>query len=122
MMVNVNVCTTAFYKAGNLARAMKDFMGKDNARVGGFVTGLRVQTTHLGHRQKKTIKRVGEFSARQQSFICEEYGNASITVEQYFLRSAYSYLPGHSWGIGSACTEWKSLSSLQNTRSSSSTL
>ncbi|KAG8882866.1 hypothetical protein FRB98_003417 [Tulasnella sp. 332] len=86
MMVNVNICTTAFYKAGNLAESMIEFLDGGGGRLNGFVTGLRVDTLHLGHRNKKTIKRVGELSARQQKFICEEYGNADISVEQYFLR------------------------------------
>lgn len=86
-MVNVNSCTTAFYKAGNLANAMEEFVRGGGGRLAGFVKGLRIQTTHLGFRSKKTIKRIGDLSARQQMFICEEYGNASITVEQYFLRS-----------------------------------
>lgn len=93
MMVNVNICTTAFYKAGNLAKSMLEFLDGGGGRLNGFVTGLRVETLHLGHRNKKTIKRVGELSARQQTFICEEYGNASITVEQYFLRSEHTLPP-----------------------------
>ncbi|KAG8905078.1 hypothetical protein FRB99_000726 [Tulasnella sp. 403] len=86
LMVNVNSCTTAFYKAGNLADAMLEFLQGGGGRLSGFVRGVRIQTTHLGYRNKKTIKRIGDRTARQQSFICEEYGNASITVEQYFLR------------------------------------
>lgn len=87
LMVNVNSCTTAFYRAGNLAEAMLEFLQGGGGRLSGFVKGIRIQTTHMGHRSKRTIKRIGEKSARQQSFICEEYGNAAITVEQYFLRS-----------------------------------
>ncbi|KAG9014147.1 hypothetical protein FRB94_014240 [Tulasnella sp. JGI-2019a] len=86
MMINVNICTTAFYRAENLALSMVEFLEGGGGRLNGFVTGLRVQTIHLGHVNKKTVKRVGDLSARQQTFICEEYGNASITVEQYFLR------------------------------------
>lgn len=89
LMVNVNSCTTAFYKAGNLAEAMRTY---GPGRLAGFVKGLRIQTTHLGFRNRKTIKRISDLSARQQTFICEEYGNASITVEQYFRRSTSSHI------------------------------
>ncbi|KAG8933796.1 hypothetical protein FRC01_007042, partial [Tulasnella sp. 417] len=87
LMVNVNSCTTAFYKEGNLAEAMLEFMRSGGAtRLPSYAKGVRVQTSHLGFRQKKTIRRIGEFCAREQTFICEEYGNATITVEDYFRR------------------------------------
>ena len=87
LMVNVNSCTTAFYKAGNLADAMIEFLQGGGGRLAPFVKGVRVSTSHLGFRKKKTIKRIGDKSARQQTFICEEFGNATISVEQYFQRS-----------------------------------
>ncbi|KAL4072209.1 Piwi domain-containing protein [Scleroderma yunnanense] len=84
LMVNVNVCTTAFYVAQNLADAMIEFSGASfGARMNAFVKGVRVQTTHLGHR--KSIKEVAHANARQYRFHAEEYG-ADVTVEQYFRR------------------------------------
>ncbi|KDR70848.1 hypothetical protein GALMADRAFT_144328 [Galerina marginata CBS 339.88] len=56
LMVNVNVCTTAFYKPGNLAESMvaftkSVFRGNRSA----FVRGVRVKTQHLGHRIVKAL-------------------------------------------------------------------
>lgn len=87
-MLNVNSCTTVFYQAGNLASAMVAYQAGGGGRFAAFVKGLRIQTTHLGFKSTKTIKRVGDLSARRQTFICEEYGHAGITVEHYFFRSA----------------------------------
>ena len=48
LMVNVNVCYTAFYKEQNLAAALNEF---SDASYGGdpgrFVEGIRVQPTHV---------------------------------------------------------------------------
>ncbi|PCH34396.1 argonaute-like protein [Wolfiporia cocos MD-104 SS10] len=81
LMVNVNVCTTAFYTPGNLMERMYEFM-KDSPgnRVASFVSGLRVKTTHLGY--TKTIKTVSKFNAREYRFTTEEYGE--VSVEKYF--------------------------------------
>jgi len=54
------------------------------ARMNAFCKGVRVQTTHLGHR--KSIKEVSHFNAKQYKFRAEEFG-ADVTVEQYFRRS-----------------------------------
>src|SRR6266478_4781747 len=48
LMVNVNICTTAFYTPSNLADAMIAFRNASfGARVNVFVRGVRVKTTHL---------------------------------------------------------------------------
>ncbi|KAJ7178055.1 argonaute-like protein [Mycena filopes] len=84
LMVNVNVCTTAFYIPGNLARAMEDFRSSSfGARVSAFVRGVRIKTLHLGY--KKTVKTVFSKSARQHRFDCAEFGGM-VTVEEYFRR------------------------------------
>ncbi|KAF7968003.1 hypothetical protein HWV62_32204 [Athelia sp. TMB] len=85
LMVNVNVCTTAFYSPGNLADALTSFRrmsfgGKPNA----FVKGLRVSATHLGYR--KTIKTMSTKTSKTHSFDCPELGGGKVTVEQYFSR------------------------------------
>ncbi|KAI0705527.1 argonaute-like protein [Earliella scabrosa] len=83
LMVNVNVCTTAFYTPGNLAEKMVEFLNMgQNVRIASFVRGVRVRTTHLGYR--KTAKTVAKVNARQHSFVAEGLGK--VTVEQYFLR------------------------------------
>ncbi|KAJ7151373.1 argonaute-like protein [Mycena crocata] len=84
LMVNVNVCTTAFYTPGNLARAIEDFRQSSfGARVNVFVKGVRIKTTHLGY--KKTVKSVFRLSARAHKFDCAEFGG-QISVEDYFFR------------------------------------
>ncbi|KAJ7253036.1 argonaute-like protein [Mycena haematopus] len=84
LMVNVNVCTTAFYTPGNLARGIEDFRNSSfGARPNAFVKGVRIKTTHLGY--KKTVKSVFNKSARQHKFDCAEFGGL-ISVEQYFKR------------------------------------
>ncbi|EKM56707.1 uncharacterized protein PHACADRAFT_141577 [Phanerochaete carnosa HHB-10118-sp] len=83
LMVNVNVCTTAFYTPGNLADGMYAFAQSGaGTRVGAFVRGVRVKTTHLG--RTKTIKGVHQSNARTFSFQAE--GMGTVTVEQYFKR------------------------------------
>jgi eukaryotic translation initiation factor 2C len=85
LMVNVNVCTTAFYTPGNLADAMHAFRNASfGAKVNVFVKGLRVEATHLSYR--KTIKGMAKESARTYSFDCSELGGR-VTVEEYFRRS-----------------------------------
>ncbi|KAF7366724.1 Protein argonaute-3 [Mycena sanguinolenta] len=84
LMVNVNVCTTAFYTPGNLARGMEDFRNASfGARPNAFVKGVRIKTTHLGY--KKTVKSVFNKSARDHKFDCAEFGGL-ISVEDYFRR------------------------------------
>ncbi|KAI0321511.1 argonaute-like protein [Amylostereum chailletii] len=82
LMVNVNVCTTAFYSEGNLADGMFTFQNASfGARMSAFVKGVRVRTEHLGY--KKTVKQLSKFTAKTYRFDCEELGG-SVTVLQYF--------------------------------------
>ncbi|KAF9467172.1 argonaute-like protein [Collybia nuda] len=84
LMVNVNVCTTAFYTPGNLARAMSDFRDSSfGARPNVFVKGVRIKTLHLGY--KKTVKALSHVNARQHSFEAADLGG-KVTVEVYFKR------------------------------------
>lgn len=92
LMVNVNVCTTAFYTPGNLAEKMQEFLNASyNARPNAFARGVRVRTTHLGYR--KTVKKVHHALPSQHRFKSEDYGE--VTVEQYFKKSKV-YIVGHS--------------------------
>lgn len=92
LMVNVNVCTTAFYTPGNLADAMSNFRNASfGARVAGFVKGVRVKTLHLGYR--KSVKALAHKTPRQHTFDCAELGG-TVTVEDYFKRSQSLSLRG----------------------------
>ncbi|KAL4242774.1 argonaute family protein [Abortiporus biennis] len=83
LMVNVNVCTTAFYTPGNLAERMEEFRRMSfGARPNAFAKGVRVKAIHLGYR--KTVKNVAKMNAKQHSF--EADGLGKVTVEQYFKR------------------------------------
>ena len=85
LMVNVNVATTAFYSANNLANAMVLYRNATfGARIDNFLRGLRVMTTHLQH--KKTVKKASNFTARSHKFSWEEVGEV-VTVEYYFRKS-----------------------------------
>ncbi|KAF7293020.1 Argonaute-like protein [Mycena indigotica] len=85
LMVNLNVCTTAFYKPGNLARAMIEFRDSTfGARPEAFVRGVRVKTTHLGY--KKTVKKLSNKTAKSHIFACAEFNNEKVSVETYFKR------------------------------------
>ncbi|KAH9994550.1 argonaute-like protein [Russula compacta] len=84
LMVNVNVCATAFYSEGNLAEAMIAFeQASFGARMSAFVQRIRVKTDHLGH--QKTVKRLAKFNAKQHKFEAQELGG-TVTVEEYFRR------------------------------------
>ena len=60
------------------------------ARVGAFVKGVRVKTTHLHY--KKTIKALSGVNAKQHVFEVAEFGG-KISVETYFRRSSKCGLP-----------------------------
>lgn len=81
------VCTTAFYKPGNLAGAMIEFMKASfNANPKDFVKrGLKVSVTHLQGRYK-TINTLSNSSAAQYTFETPE-DPKKISVETYFKKS-----------------------------------
>ncbi|KAI0065147.1 Piwi-domain-containing protein [Artomyces pyxidatus] len=86
LMVNVNVCMTAFHEPGNLAEAMQGF---DRASIGAaaqeYMARVKVSTRHLGYKRVKTVFKVGNKTASQQMFPCEEFGG-QISVKDFFLR------------------------------------
>lgn len=89
LMVNVNVCTTAFYTPGNLAQAMETFQRSSfGARPATFVRGVRVKTQHLGY--KMTVKKLADFTAKQHKYDSAEYGR--VSVEDYFKNSEISLI------------------------------
>ncbi|KAI8989621.1 ribonuclease H-like domain-containing protein [Trametes punicea] len=90
LMVNVNVCTTAFYTPGNLAERLIEFMNASfGARPAAFVKGVRVRTTHLGYR--KTVKTAAKVNARQHKFVAEDLGR--LRWSKYNIHLKYPDLP-----------------------------
>ncbi|KAF8063268.1 argonaute-like protein [Lyophyllum atratum] len=86
LMVNVNVCMTAFVEPGNLADALSSFGRNSKGAMPTLPKGMarvKVKMQHLGY--TKPIKRVGTTSARNTKFDCAELGG-TVTVEQYFLK------------------------------------
>ncbi|THG98015.1 hypothetical protein EW026_g4090 [Hermanssonia centrifuga] len=83
LMVNVNVCMTAFYLPGNLAQAMLAFRDASGGMPNQFSDRLKVVTSHLGYPRKQTLKRVMTATARKTQFKCEEMGGM-VSVERFF--------------------------------------
>ena len=93
LLANVNVCYTAFYAPGNLAKRMDEFREHTGrAMPESFARGLKVSTAHLGYARTYIVRGImtGK-TARQERFHCEEFGGA-ISVEQFFKRSMCSCL------------------------------
>ncbi|OCH91556.1 Piwi-domain-containing protein [Obba rivulosa] len=85
LTVNVNVCMTAFYTAGNLAERMLEFRRSTGAIPSSLADRLKIVTTHLGHRRKRSIFRIMDKTPRAARFNCEELGGM-VSVEDYFKR------------------------------------
>ncbi|KDR72808.1 hypothetical protein GALMADRAFT_158483 [Galerina marginata CBS 339.88] len=87
LMVNVNVCMTAFIVPGNLAARLQEFSQNSRGAMAtlpkGMVKSIRVKTLHLNH--KKKLNAIGTTSARNTFFDCEELGGR-VSVEEYFLK------------------------------------
>ncbi|KAF8632134.1 hypothetical protein AX15_002028 [Amanita polypyramis BW_CC] len=81
LMVNVNVCYTAFMEHGNLADVL---LNSGMHLSHDLVDSIKVKTKHLKH--KKNLHMIGTTTARDTFFQCAEFGNAKISVEQYFRR------------------------------------
>jgi hypothetical protein len=89
MMVNINVCMTAFIETKNMAEAIMDFQrgsrgGMPRLQEMFGKSALRVKTRHLGHR--KGVWAIGQTTANQEKFPCEELGGV-VTVAEYFRKS-----------------------------------
>lgn len=93
LMVNVNVCFTAFYEPGNLADAIMAFNRRSKGGMPKkFSQGIKVTTSHLGYKMRRKIKSIAANPANRTSFDCAELGGR-VTVEQYFNRSKWSLGP-----------------------------
>lgn len=94
MMVNLNVCTGAFYRPGSLLECMREFRDLDwGGDLGKFLRKLRVETNYLKKKgvpspRVKTICGLAPdgLNAKQAKFECEELGG-TVTVEAFFKRS-----------------------------------
>ncbi|THH32716.1 hypothetical protein EUX98_g1439 [Antrodiella citrinella] len=89
LMVNINVCMTAFYEPGNLAQAMLAFQRQSKGGMpNSFVERLQVITHHLPYPKKYTARKVTNATARQQMMRFDEE-NRSVSIE-YFFKKKYN--------------------------------
>ena len=88
LVVNVNVCMTAFYVPGNLAQRMDEFLQQTGgAMPDSFVDKLKVSTRHLGYTRTYVVYGIMTgMTARSERFNCQEF-RGMISVEQFFKRS-----------------------------------
>ncbi|KAJ7577907.1 argonaute-like protein [Mycena floridula] len=88
LMVNVNVCMTAFVQPGNLAEALGAFNRNSRGAMPtlpkDMVKNIKVTTKHLGYKRRYPLKAVLGTSARNTFFQGPE---GRITVEQYFKKT-----------------------------------
>lgn len=90
LMVNVNVCTTAFVEGRNLGDAIREFQygskgGFPDLRLMFGKSNIKIRTLHNGY--KKPLKAIGNQTAAQQTF--QEDGKQT-TVANWFRRSEIS--------------------------------
>lgn len=94
LMVNVNVCTGAFYRSWSLRDLMRAFRVQNNSPydLSKFIKNLRVVTSHIkdqnGNPKVKEyrIAALGRNSAAEHRFESEE---GETTVAEYFKKSAF---------------------------------
>ncbi|KAH0537578.1 hypothetical protein FGG08_005644 [Glutinoglossum americanum] len=101
VILNVNVCTAAFYQPGSLLDLMRRFRQQNHPRpdlpmsaVEGFVKRLRVETSYIRDEKKRSVRKVKTImgfarrppwgNASQVTFETDEYG--VVSVEDYFFR------------------------------------
>ncbi|KAG8798792.1 hypothetical protein FRC16_006546 [Serendipita sp. 398] len=101
MMVNINVCMTAFVESKNLGTAIAQFMQGSYGAVPTLSrmfqkSNLKVKTLHLGYR--KPVRAILGKTPDQQTFECKEMGG-TVTVAEYFRKKypnnpiEYPHLP-----------------------------
>ncbi|EGN97702.1 hypothetical protein SERLA73DRAFT_92911 [Serpula lacrymans var. lacrymans S7.3] len=79
LMVNVNVCMTAFYKPCNLATAMLQFGNKSKGAMAKTLPQrLRVTMRYRGYKMRKNVYEIKSTSANQTFFHHEKYGRISV--------------------------------------------
>ncbi|KAI0248543.1 Piwi-domain-containing protein [Lactifluus subvellereus] len=86
LMVNINVCMSAFHQPGNLSDALRAFSAASyDAIPREFMRRVKVSTRYLGYKRVMTIQRVVGVSASRQTFSCQEFGG-TISVAEYYRR------------------------------------
>jgi eukaryotic translation initiation factor 2C len=97
LMVNMNVCMSAFYEPGNLADVLLAFQrNAHGALPARFVKRLMIRTRHLGH--KRVVRRIVPTPAARLWFDCAELGGM-VTVAEYFARSLSFSLFALLWSL-----------------------
>ncbi|KDQ20590.1 hypothetical protein BOTBODRAFT_169326 [Botryobasidium botryosum FD-172 SS1] len=86
LMVNVNVCTAAFYRGGNLADAIRTFWDFGGRDLNTFFSHVKVETSHLGFKARKTVCEITNSVPKTQTFPCTDFGGAHISVFDYFMK------------------------------------
>lgn len=87
LMVNVNICMSAFYEPVNLSTALHAFDSHSRGAIPqDLLAKVKISTTYRGYKCIRTIFRISDVSARKHKFFCQEYGE-NVTVEQFFLKS-----------------------------------
>lgn len=87
LMVNINVCMTAFYEPGNLAEAMFAFQRRSKGGMpNSFVERLQVVTHHLPYPKKYTARKIVQTTARRQMIYYNEE-KKKVTIEEFFKKS-----------------------------------
>ena len=89
LMVNVNACMSAFYVPNSrLSDAIQTFKSASfGAEPNEFYRGIRVTTSYLGYRRRRSIEGFGK-TARRTVFHCDEFGG-DISIEEYFRKSEF---------------------------------
>ena len=85
-MVNVNICTSAFYIPSERLSDIIERLGPSSAQ---FLKRVRVTTKYLEYPKKFSVKGFSRNNAREETFDCEELGG-KVNIEQYFLKSMSS--------------------------------
>jgi eukaryotic translation initiation factor 2C len=88
LLVNINVCMSAFHEPGKLSDALLAFSHASfDAIPRELLRRVKVSTRYLGYKRVLTIQRVVSVSASRQTFQCQEFGG-TISIKDYYFRSA----------------------------------
>ena len=115
VLCNINVCTSAFFEAQNLARLIHE-VRMDGSGFGGITRkhfdGLKVSYNYMGKTKKLVLKGLGRKSAKDEKFRWDKENGSMVSVEYYFKKreilahpipyQIIHYAPGslHIWFYG----------------------
>ncbi|TFK67324.1 argonaute-like protein [Pluteus cervinus] len=87
LLVNVNVCMSAFVRPGPLSEALFEFNKNSRGAMPtlpkDIIRSIKLKLTHLGYNKK--LDSIGTKTPRNMTFQCEEFGG-EISVESYFRK------------------------------------